>query len=142
MQVWELERCLNRAWGAEKEIQRLEETYREAFERLTSTTGNPDAIAVKASLDPHKFDGLAALESRVREKIDRKAAIQAEVIDAIDLLEEQRFRAILIDRYVLQMKWEGKDGIEGKENYSRTHVFRLHRQALAALAKKLSAEWD
>ena len=137
MQTDELITWLNRAWGAEKEIKRLEAIRMDVFDRLTQTTGSYDKLAVRSSPDPHKLDGLAALDERVVDKINRKAAIQAEVLDAIDLLDDHRFRAILTDRYVRLMKWEA---IEDEENYSRAHVFRLHRKAVAALCRMIKEE--
>ena len=139
MQAGELITWLNRAWDVEKEIKKLEKTNREVFDRLTAVTKDYDRIVVKSSPDPHKLDGIAALDEKIVELIDRKAAIHAETIEAIFLLEDRRYRAILYDRYVDQLKWET---IMDTENYSKAHVFRLHRKAVAALAAKLTETGD
>ena len=133
----EVRAWLNQARHADEEICGLERTRRELFERLTAITQSYDKIAVKSSPDPHKLDGIAALDAKITEQINRRAMIQAEALETICTLKDDRLRRVLKCRYIDCMTLE-KTAVEC--NYSYKHTKRLNREGIRALAEILRDE--
>jgi DNA-directed RNA polymerase specialized sigma subunit len=133
----EVRAWLNQARGIDREIRHLEEIRAQTFDRLTQTTQSYDKLAVQSSPDPHKLDGIAALDERIIQQINRLSMHKADVLEVISTIEDSRLRAVLIGRYI-----EGKtfERIAADEFYSWRNVHRLHAKALRLVAEMLKDE--
>lgn len=72
------------------------------------------------------------IESQINMQIDNYIDIRNEVTKVVDLLENADQRLIIQLRYLEFIPW---DHIEGKYPYSRSTIFRLHKQALKVIEK-------
>lgn len=77
---------------------------------------------------------LVDIESQINAQIDKYIEIRDEVNRMIDTLENADQRLILRLRYLEFMSW---DCIETSYPYSRSTIFRLHKQGLKELRKLL-----
>lgn len=81
-------------------------TRDETRDRLTHITQSYDGDGAQASKDPHKFDALLEMEDKVDRKIDELYKVKAEILDAIDKLEDSRERIALRVYYIDMKTWE------------------------------------
>lgn len=128
---------LMRGWKLNHEIDRLMEVRDITYARLTSVTASLDGDVVQSTKDPHKMDRLMECESALDETIDMYADTVAEITRAIRSLSDPRHRALLEDRYLLYKSWEL---IAVEEHYNIRHVWRLHKEALQAIAEKIAVD--
>lgn len=70
------------------------------------------------------------LEQRIRQEIARLCELKRQIGDAIDAVEDGRYRTLLELRYRNFETWEQ---IAIDMNYSYMHVYRLHSKALNAV---------
>lgn len=117
-------------------IKKLKELI-DYYELMSSTIGGPnydaehidktrdlDAPFVKWILK--KLDTEAEMKE-VKKELEGKVNILIETIDALESIDE---KTVLTLRYVQDLSWEK---IEEKTYYSRTSVFRFHRNGLENL---------
>ena len=129
---------LFRARNAQREIDQPERTARNAREKLTQITQTTDGVSVKASKDPHKFDGLAALTAEIEAQVNRLFEIQSETLEVIGKIPDGRLRTVLRLRYVDCMTVE-QTAVEA--HYSYKHTRRLLARGLEQVATILQDEW-
>lgn len=118
---------LNRGWKLDTEIKMLEQAKAEERRRVLSITSSPSNTVVSGTKDPHKYDRLIELESKIDEIIDREIAIKKEILDFISMITDVRYRGLLIARYVRFMTWER---IAVQMHYGYRQTLRLHKAAL------------
>jgi len=110
------------------EIRALEDVEEEEWRRVTARTAKLDGIQVKGTRNPHKFDRLVELQSKIDNRIEEKIAVKTEILDFIAEIPNTTWRTLLIYRYVRFMTWER---IGSRMHYSHSQVRRLHLAALA-----------
>lgn len=132
METQDVKRWLKRGWHLEDDVKELIEQKEAMFALVTSTTSNPDNIAVDGTHDPHKLDGYVAFVERINKEIDKLCNVKAEIVEAVYKLDDWRYRYILMHRYIDYMEW--KD-IAEEMHYDVRHVTRLHSYALDVLRK-------
>jgi DNA-directed RNA polymerase specialized sigma subunit len=96
---------------------------------LMSTTPNYGGDIVDGTRDPHKYDGLVAMEDMIDREIDRLYDIKQEILAVVLQMQDTRYRDVLMKRYVDIDTWEQ---IAVEMHYSYMHVCRLHGEALKA----------
>ena len=129
---------LFRTRNAQREIDQLERTARNAREKLTQITRSGDGTPVVSSPDPHKFDGLAALTAEIETQVNRLFEIQSETLEVIGKIPDGRLRTVLRLRYVDCMTVE-QTAVEA--HYSYKHTRRLLARGLEQVAEILKDEW-
>ena len=126
---------LSRGRGIEREIKALEESQREAYERLTRATASLDKIAVQTTKDPHLFDAYAALSDKIQARTAALIGVRVEIIQAVERLQDVNQRTLLIERYVNGKTWE-RICVDMK--YSWKQVHRIHGAALQEIETHIS----
>lgn len=126
---------LMRGRGIEREIKSLEQSQREAYERLTRATTSLDKVSVRATKDPHLFDAYAALSDKIQARTAALIGVRVEIIQATEKLEDANQRTLLIERYVNGKTWE-RICVDMK--YSWKQVHRIHGAALQAIEPFIS----
>lgn len=126
---------LMRGRGIEREIKSLEQSQREAYERLTRATTSLDKISVRSTKDPHLFDAYAALSDKIQARTAALIGVRVEIIQATEKLEDANQRTLLIERYVNGKTWE-RICVDMK--YSWKQVHRIHGAALQAIEPCIS----
>lgn len=121
---------LMRGRGIEREIKALEQSQREAYERLTRATTSLDKVSVRATKDPHLFDAYAALSDKIQARTAALIGVRVEIIQATEKLEDANQRTLLVERYVNGKTWE-RICVDMK--YSWKQVHRIHGAALQAI---------
>lgn len=123
---------MNRARRVDKEIAALEQMIERTRDNLTRITQNYDSDGAQSTKDPHKYDRLLELESKVTDKVNEQLAVKAETIDVISQLKDQRHRIILTEHYLNMKTWEQ---VAVEINYSWRQVMNLHGNALQEVQK-------
>lgn len=124
-------RWLSRGRRIEQEIAALETAKRETFERLTSAVGATDGIHAAGTKDPHVLDAFADFDLRISQRTAELIRIRTELVSVIERVPDQRYRELLLHRYVSGMTWEA---VAVEMHYSFYHVVsELHPEALAAI---------
>lgn len=122
-----IKQWLNRARNIDREIDVLVQERDETRARVEKITQTYDSIGVQSTKDPHKFDRLVELETEIDREIDNLVAVKTEILQAINRLEDSRYRAVLRGRYIDSKTFE-KIAVE--MHYSYKQVCRLHGRAL------------
>lgn len=125
---------LNRARNIDREIDSLLRERSEMRDMLFSVTSNYEAIVVSGTKDPHKFDRLAILETEIDNQIDNLVSVKAEILRAINKLDDGRFRDVLRLRYLESRTFEQ---IAVEINYSYKQTCRIHGRALLKIEEAL-----
>lgn len=110
-------------------INSLLETRDKLWTGLTSTTARYTGDVVDGTKDPHKYDGLVAMEDMIDREIDRLYDIRAEILAVILRVQDYRHREVLIGRYIKFKTWEQ---IAVEMNYTYRRITQLHGEALKA----------
>ena len=110
-------------------INSLLETRDKLWTGLTSTTARYTGDVVDGTKDPHKYDGLVAMEDMIDREVDRLYDIKQEILAVVLQMQDTRYRDVLMKRYVDIDTWEQ---IAVEMNYSYMHICRLHGEALKA----------
>ena len=97
-----------------------------------SYDGMPGAGGNRTAADI--FARLEELERELKGQQDNARAKAKEIIAVIEQVEDERYRGILHDRYIMGMHW--KDIIE-QTGYTNRHIFRVHRFALLEIDRIL-----
>lgn len=127
---------LSRAWHVSREVDALEQAKTEALRRIAS--GGPSAeIIVSGSKDPHAaLDAYLAYSSKLEERIAELLHIKQEVTELIRRIPDERYRELLMRRYVSCERW---DTIADAMTYELRSVYRIHGAALQEVAKLLES---
>lgn len=125
---------LNRARNIDREIDSLLRERSEMRNMLFSVTSNYEEIVVSGTKDPHKFDRLAELETEIDNQIDNLVSVKAEILRAINKLDDGRFRDVLRLRYLESRTFEQ---IAVEINYSYKQTCRIHGRALLKMEEVL-----
>lgn len=83
--------------------------------------------------DPHKFDRYAGLCDLINRRVGELTELKAEILQAIQQVDDSRYRTLLLDRYTRFMRWEQ---VAEEMHYSFRHVLTLHEEALEIFAAK------
>lgn len=129
---------------AARELRTLREAKREALDMAMSITARPDKEPVQGGKhDPTaKFDRYVELVGKYDKALMSALEAKLEIEECIAKIDDVRYRNILRERYVLSKSWER---IMSDMAYERTHIFRLHGEALQAakqFIRKDGIEWD
>lgn len=95
--------------------------------RLTGMPHNP-------SPDPSPMATAICKKVDLENEIEKLKDERDALIAKIDLLEDTTLSTLLTRRYVDEAKW---DEIMAEMCFSETHIYRLHRKALAVFDQKL-----
>ena len=127
---------LNRARSVSREVEILERSRREEYERVTAIASQLSGSAgVTATKNPHKFDRLAEYDEELQRREEELLTLKREISDAISRVDESRYRVILHLRYCDCRSWAE---IQRIMRYSKTSCFRIHGEAVAYLAGMLT----
>lgn len=130
MTTKEVKQWLWRARGIDREISSLLKTRENEYNRLTSITAQLTGMTVSGTKDPHKYDRLSELDDAITRQITELKKTKGEILDAINKLNDQRFRAVLRYYYVDCMTLEQ---IAVEMSYSFPHIKRLRRDAIESI---------
>ena len=122
---------LSRGIWMQQEKEQIAEMREEMFERLTNITQELSGVNVSSTKDPHKYDALIELDSKLEDKEKQIDRALLEIYTVIQELEDSRFRTILLARYVECKSWKE---IQARMHYYERHVYRLHGLALQKIA--------
>ena len=121
---------LNRGKRLDNEINTLLNVKRSLSDHLTSITQNYNSDGAQSTKDPHKFDQLVIIDNDIDQRIDELANIRREIFNAINQVDDPRYRQILMGRYISSWTWEQ---IAVSIGYSFMQTTRLHGYALKAI---------
>ena len=120
-----------RAWKLDNEIKALKEAQQNAYDRCISITTVPKEINISCPNNRNKDNLLvtyAKLKSDIEEAVKNLYIIKAEILTAINSVENSIYRTLLIERYINFKTWEQ---IAVDMNYSYVHIVHtLHPRAL------------
>lgn len=133
-------RFLQRYIWLRKQRDAIQEEIREHYDSVTRCT---------VRLNPIKVSGSGGAYDRMAEDIcvivDTKARLErvcyrldcqtAEIMDAINALSDERYKSVVIYRYIQGLSWSEITGLMG---YEIAYVYRLHGKALLEINEKLS----
>ena len=133
-------RFLQRYIWLRKQRDAIQEEIREHYDSVTRCT---------VRLNPIKVSGSGGAYDRMAEDIcvivDTKARLErvcyrldcqmAEIMDAINALSDERYKSVVIYRYIQGLSWSEITGLMG---YEIAYFYRLHGKALLEINEKLS----
>lgn len=133
-------RFLQRYIWLRKQRDAIQEEIREHYDSVTRCT---------VRLNPIKVSGSGGAYDRMAEDIcvivDTKARLErvcyrldcqmAEIMDAINALSDERYKSVVIYRYIQGLSWSDITGLMG---YEIAYVYRLHGKALLEINEKIS----
>ena len=130
------EKWLNRAYKIDREIDALIEERQKSFDKACGISGgNIGAERVQTSKRNMTADwSIAYIEytQRIESRMAELWEVKGEVFDAINQVEDNRLRQLLLCRYIKFMKWEE---IAEKMIYEVRNIYKLRRKALKAVTK-------
>lgn len=119
-------------------LQRRRDALRARLYSSGSVSGQLNADRVQESLSDDRILKLIAqvdeLECDIVDEIARLRKLQHRIAGEIEQVEDDRYRTILHDRYVLCRRWED---IARTMGVDKRWLFRLHGRALQDFGKKL-----
>lgn len=120
---------LNRAYNIEKYIKELKTAYNSAFENAVYISPSFGEKVQKGEINgtEAKLLKCVGLLAQIDRLLDEQYAIIQEITNAICEVEDNRYRAILVARYV---NFKKIFVIAQEQNYSEDHVKRLLREAI------------
>lgn len=118
-----------RGWKLDKEVDRLMAARDAVKAKVMSVTASLGGVVVDCTKDPHKNDRLVEYEDALDRHIDEYVDITREIEAVIHQIPDERYRTLLIDRYMLFKPWKQ---IAVDEGYCKRHIKRLHGEALKA----------
>lgn len=125
---------LERGWQLNKEIEELQATKMNIWDRCTRITPGYNTEPGGGQPDPHKFDTLAAFGDAIDKRCAELAQVSREIFNAICRLpldaDNNKYRRLLQYRYLNFCTFEE---IAVRMNYSWRHVHRIHAEALRAM---------
>jgi hypothetical protein len=120
-----------------KRLQRRREDLRRDLYSIGSPSGKMDADKVQTSMSGDTMLRLIAkvddLERDIVLELERLTDKKQRVTEEIEALEDERYRMLLFDRYILFYSWEQ---VAVDMHYRIKWVYELHGKALQAFAEK------
>lgn len=130
MTVYDAEDWLMRGWNVEREITAKREQLASLMDSVTSITAQLSGVPGSPSKDPHrKMDSYAILSGDIQKEIDALCKIQTEVSNAINSVDVDQLRVLLIERYINRKTWKEISDIL-HYSYDGKRVFQLRTDAL------------
>ncbi|MCH5212253.1 MAG: DUF1492 domain-containing protein [Oscillospiraceae bacterium] len=130
---------LNRAYKLDVEINLLLEEQKAAYERACGITAVTDSERVQTSkrnTTEEKFVSYAAYSDMINKRIDELYEIKNEILEAINQIENNTLRQLLICRYIRFMTWESV-AVELDITFQWAHI--LHKRALKCVDKFINS---
>lgn len=121
---------LNRGYRINEEIDELMREQKQALLQATSTAlgGGEKVQSSNGNTAERRFVNYAAYSETIDKRIDELYAVKNEILTAINSVDDNTLRELLILRYIKFYTWEE---IAEKMNYSYVHVVHnLHPKAL------------
>ena len=130
---------LNRGWKLEQEINALLEAQRRALDKATSMSKRLDMEKVQQQSGgpENNMISYAEYSRMIDERIDELGGLKQEILQAINSIEDEMQRAILIERYINHKKW-GKISVE--LHCDLRWLYRLHGKALLKIKSTKSVD--
>ena len=130
------EEYLSRAAVVGRQIKKLEENigyYRELACSPTSSAPSGDRVQ-KSRNTAAPFEGMIMKILELEQKLEtlkaKQGALQAEIMTAIESLDSEDYKSVLVLRYLQDLEW---NMVAAKINASVAMVYRWHRAALKKL---------
>ena len=120
---------LDRGRRLQMEIDALEQTKINLLLRATRMTPVYSQTP-KGGGDYDKFGAYADTAAKIDARLKELQAISTEIFDVVCRVNDERYRAVLMYRYLNYLPWES---IAEAMSYDVRHVTRLHGEALAAV---------
>lgn len=125
---------LSRGWKLDNEINALLSEQKRAFDIACGTTTRISDDKVQASRGNSaetKFINYLEYSKMIDDRIDELYAIKQEILKAINKLEDNTYRTLLIERYINFKTWEN---IAVDMNYCYKHIVHtLHPKSLKCI---------
>ena len=121
---------LNRGYRINEEIDELMREQKQALLQATSTAlgGGEKVQSSNGNTAERRFVNYAAYSETIDKRIDELYAVKNEILTAINSVDDNTLRELLILRYIKFYTWEE---IAERMNYSYVHVVHnLHPKAL------------
>lgn len=119
---------LSQAYRIDSQIERRTEEIMRLRSRLEKATAQLTGMPRGGQSDWTELDvKLLEYEARLKAEASELIRIKGQIRDAIDAVEDKRYRELLKMRYIMGMRWER---IAVELNYSYQHVMRMHGEAL------------
>lgn len=120
---------LNRGYRINEEINELIKEQKQALLQATSTAlcGGEKVQSSNENTVERRFVNYAAYSETIDKRIDELYAVKNEILTAINSVDDNTLRELLILRYVSFNRW---DEIADKMNYSERRIYDLHGRAL------------
>lgn len=129
---------LNRAFYINQRINSKVEQIASLNALANKVTTTYSQAPASGSHNNHKMEDIiikiVAMEEDINSDIDELLDIKAEIIGAINAVENEEHRTILEKRYLSLESWED---IAADMNYGVRNVFILHGKALKSFAKAM-----
>lgn len=125
---------LNRGFKLDQEIDQLEKAKTKMRDSLVSATPSYEAHGGTSSPDPHKFDAYADYCVEIDNRIDELKAVEKEIRELIEKIDNTEIRALLIARYI---NFETFEQIAVCFGRSWRWVMYTHKEALHIVEKML-----
>lgn len=127
---------LSRAWHVSREVDALQQAKDEAMRRIAAGGASAEII-VSGSKDPHAaLDAYLAYSAKLDERITELMNIKREVTELIRRIPDERYRELLMRRYVSCERWET---IADAMTYELRSIYRIHGAALLEVARLLES---
>lgn len=127
---------LNRARNVSSEVDIIERSRREEYERVTAIASQLSGSAgVTSTPNPHRFDRLAEYDEALARRENELLTVKAEIAAAISRVDDSRYRIMLHLRYCDCRSWRE---IQRAMNYSKSGCFKLHSEAVAYITGMLA----
>ena len=125
--------------GRISRLQRLRSQIRDEMYSVSSPALDKDNVSTSKSNPMERM--IAKVDSIERDIVTEMLRLMdrlAFICKQIEALEDERYRKVLYERYIMYFKWEQ---IATDLSYSLTQVYRLHGEALKAFAAQYGSKW-
>ena len=119
-------------------LQNMRRQLREELFSVSSPALDKDSVSTSMSNTMERL--IAKVDSMDRDIVAEMIRLiekREVIVRQIERLKDERYRAILHERYILCRKWEQ---ISVDLSYSITQVYRLHGEALEAFSKQYGSK--
>lgn len=132
--------CLNRAFYINQRIDSKVEQIATLNALANKVTTTYSQVPASGSHNNNKMEDIiikiVSMEEEINKDINELLDAKAEIIGAINSVENEEHRTILEKRYLCLKNWEE---IAAEMNYSIRNIFILHGKALQSFAKAMEA---
>lgn len=121
-------RFLSRAYHIDQKIERRTEEAARLRSRLEKATAQLTGMPRGGNSDWTDTEvKVLELEEQIKAEIERLCQVKREIREAIDAVEDARYRELLELRYIVGMRWER---IAVEMNYAYDWIRHMHGEAL------------